>query len=190
MSKFKEYCKNNKALMEFIRYLIIGFSTTFINWGVTIVLTEFTGIDGIKLIGNAIIVIIAWIVSVVFFAFWMYKRFVFRSNSMQKDILVPEFIGFTSARLLTLAIEFVIVWIFCDLIGFNQTLYLGFTRMVDGVSVGTWGIPIGENYIVKLGACVIVTILNYIFSKLIIFKKGQKLSDEESKKEEEEKEEK
>lgn len=183
MSKFKEYCKNNKGLMEFIRYLIIGFSTTGINWGVTILFTELTGLDETK-IGNALIAVIAWVVSVIFFAFWMYKRYVFRSNSMEKDILLPEFIGFTSARLFTLIVEFVIMLVFCDILGIDEIIHFGFTRIVEGETVGSWGINIRENYIVKLGACVIVTILNYIFSKLIIFKKGQKLSDEEQEKEE------
>lgn len=177
MSKFTEYCKNNKGLMEFIRYLIIGFSTTGINWGVTILLTELTGIDESK-IGNAVIVVIAWIISVICFAFWMYKRFVFRSNSMKKEIILPEFIGFTGARLFTLVVEFVIMLIFCDLLGFDEVIRFGFTRVVEGVDKGSVGINIRENYIVKLGACVIVTILNYVFSKLIIFKKGQKLSME------------
>lgn len=178
MSKFKEYCKNNKGLMEFIRYIIIGFATTAINWGVTICFTELTGLDETD-IGNAVIVVISWIVSVIFFAFWMYKRFVFRSNSMKKDILIPEFIGFTSARLFTLVVEFIIMLIFCDILGFDEIVRFGFTRVVEGVDSGSIGINIRENYIVKLGACVIVTILNYIFSKLIIFKKGQKLSSEE-----------
>ena len=50
--------------------------------------------------------------------------------------------------------------------------------MVDGVAQGSWGIDVREYYIVKFGALVITTIVNYIFSKLVIFKKGQRISAE------------
>ncbi len=182
MSKTKDLFKSKQALMEFLRYLIIGFSTTFLNWGITIAFVELTELEKTD-IGYTIITVIAWVISTVFFAFWMYKFFVFRSKSMQPKILWTEFAGFTGARLLTLGVESVIMLIFCDILGIDEIIHFGFTRMVDGVAAGSFGFEIRESYIVKLGACVITTILNYIFSKLIIFKKGQKLSLEEAKKE-------
>lgn len=170
MKKLKSFLESKPGLAEFLRYLVIGFSTTFINWGVNIALTELFALDA------TLSVIISWIASTICFAFWMYKFFVFRSRSMQANILWGEFAGFTGARFFTLGVETVITLIFCKWLGFDEILHFGFTRMVDGEAGAMFGFGIRERYIVKLFACVIVTILNYIFSKLIIFKKGQKLS--------------
>lgn len=183
MSKISNFFKEKKGLAEFLRYLIIGFSTTFLNWGISIAFKELTALDDTP-VGNTIITVIAWTLSTVFFAFWMYKFFVFRSKSMKPKILWTEFAGFTGARLLTLGVESLIILIFCDILAFDHVIHFGFTRMVDGVAQGQFGFSIKEYYIVKLGSCVITTILNYIFSKLVIFKKGQKLSLEEIEKDE------
>ncbi len=183
MSKLSNLLKEKKGLAEFLRYLIIGFSTTFLNWGISIALKELTNLDDTK-VGNTAITVIAWTLSTVFFAFWMYKIFVFRSKSMKASILWTEFAGFTGARLLTLGIESFIILIFCDWLGFDHIIHFGFIRVVDGVQTGSLGFNIREFYIVKLAACVIVTIVNYIFSKLIIFKKGQKLTLDETEKDE------
>lgn len=165
------------SIMEFLRYLIVGFTTTGINWGVNILLTELTPLGDPSLkVGATIAVVIAWIVSTIFFAFWAYKIFVFQSRSMVPGVLWKEFAGFTSARLFTLVVEMGITYIFVDLIGFDHIIDIGFTRVVEGADVGGFSIPIRERYIVKLFACVIVTILNYVFSKLLVFRKGQKLS--------------
>lgn len=160
--------EKNGRIREILRYLVIGFSTTFINWGVTVIFTELIRVPG------SVSSIIAWIVSTLFFAFWAYKFFVFRSRSMKKTILYPEFISFTAARLLTLGIEFLIMLLFVDIIGLDDRMAIKFFREVDGEETKQiLRFTIGERYIIKLFACVIVTIVNYIFSKLVIFKKGQ-----------------
>lgn len=157
-----------EKINEFIRYLIIGFSTTGINWGSAIVLEEV--FHAPAWLGT----VISWIISVIFFAFWAYKFFVFRSKRMSFDFLVPEFIGFVSARLLTLAFEAGFMAIFVDLLGFDHIIEFGFTRIVDGTATAKFVLPIKEYYIFKLLATVVVTILNFIASKFIIFRKGQK----------------
>lgn len=168
---------DKQKITEFLRYLVIGFSTTFINWGVSIILEELIGMPG------WINTVISWIISVIFFAFWSYKFFVFRSRSMEKHILFTEFIGFVSARLLTLGVESLFIFVFVDWLGFNQIIRFSFTRLAEGKLAGSFYIDIKEFYIFKLFATVIITILNYIFSKLVIFKKGQKLSMEENSEE-------
>lgn len=172
MSKKKN---KNSSLGEFIRYLIIGFSNTGINWAVNILLTELTPLGNPEFkLGATIAVVIAWIVSTIFFAFWAYKLFVFRSKSFAPKILWTEFAGFTSARLLTLAVETGITFLFCTALGFDGQFDLTILRNGEDF----FEFALRDRYIVKLFACVIVTILNYIFSKLVIFKKGQKLSRE------------
>lgn len=175
--------KNKKEITEFIRYLIIGFSTTFIDWGISAVLKELTPLDQYD-IGNSIITTIAWAVSTVCFAFWMYKFFVFRSRSMRAGVLCKEFVSFVGARLFTWGLTALIFFVFCDMLNFDHIIRFDFTRVVDGASGGGFGIDVREFYIVKFGALVITTIVNYIFSKLIIFKKGQKMTLEEIEKDE------
>ena len=166
---------NREKINEFIRYLIIGFSTTLINWLSAIVFEEVFGM--VEWLGTAL----SWIIAIVFFAFWAYKFFVFRSRSMEKKILIPEFIGFTSARLLTLAFETGFIFVFVNLLGFNQALHFGFTRMIDGVASNTqFGITVKEYYVFKFIATVFVTILNYIASKLIIFRNANKSEEKDS----------
>lgn len=166
---------NREKVNEFIRYLIIGFSTTLINWLSAIVFEEVFGM--VEWLGTAL----SWIIAIVFFAFWAYKFFVFRSRSMEKKVLIPEFIGFTSARLLTLAFETGFIFVFVNLLDFNQAIHFGFTRMVDGAATSTqFGITIKEYYIFKFIATVFVTIMNYIASKLIIFRNANKGKAEEN----------
>ncbi len=164
---------NKEKIQEFIRYLIIGVLTTAINWVVAIVFQEL--FHAPAWLGT----VISWIASVVFFAFWAYKIFVFRSKSMKKELLIPEFIGFVSARLFTLGFETVFMAIFVDILGFDQAIHFGFTRMIDGVAGSQFGFQISEYYVFKLLATIVVTILNFIFSKFIVFRKGQKTSDAE-----------
>ena len=164
---------NKENVNEFIRYLIIGFSTTLINWVAAIVFEEVFGM--VEWLGTAL----SWIIAVVFFAFWAYKFFVFRSRSMEKNVLIPEFIGFTSARLLTLGFETGFIFIFVNLCGFDQAIHFGFTRMVDGVAGSQFGVTVKEYYIFKFIATVFVTILNYIASKLIIFRNAKANEAEE-----------
>lgn len=89
---------------------------------------------------------LAWLVAVLF-AFWSNKCFVFESKSWAPQIAVPEFIKFTGARLFSGVLETGILWLCVDQWHFH-----------DGLT--------------KLFASVVVIILNYVFSKLFIFRGG------------------
>ena len=156
-----------EKINEFIRYLIIGVLTTAINWISAIVFEEVFGL--VEWLGTAL----SWTISVIFFGFWAYKFFVFRSRNMEKKVLIPEFVGFVSARLHTLGFETGFIFVFVNLLGFNQAIHFGFTRMIDGVAGTQFGLTIKEYYIFKFIATVFVTILNYIASKLIIFRNAK-----------------
>ncbi len=96
-----------------------------------------------------VIVFIAWVFAVIF-AYIVNKLWVFQSKSFEKDVLVHEIVSFTGARVLSLGIEEVIFLIFVTWLHMSQG-------------------------IIKIAAGVIVVIINYIFSKLLIFKnKNQK----------------
>lgn len=89
--------------------------------------------------------IIAWVVAVVA-TFYPNKYFVFRKPFISVNDTLKEFISFVSSRLATLGIETFGLWLFCDLLHFN-------------------------GLIIKAILAVVVVILNYVFSKLFVFKK-------------------
>jgi len=88
---------------------------------------------------------IAWVAAVLF-AFVTNKLFVFESKSWEPKLAFKEFWQFVSARIFSGLLETGMLYLFVDVLGFPDA-------------------PI------KIIASILVVILNYIFSKLIIFKK-------------------
>ena len=96
--------------------------------------------------------ILAWIAGVLF-AYVTNKLFVFESRNRKGRQLWLEFGEFVGARLLSLVVD---------------VLFLEIT--VKGL--GWWDVPM------KILANIIVIIMNYVFSKLFIFKKKEETKDE------------
>lgn len=94
---------------------------------------------------NIVSTIIAWVAAVAF-AFITNKLFVFDSKSWEPSVALRELWTFTACRLGTGVIEVGMMWLFVDVLTFNGT-------------------------VMKLLTNFIVIVLNYIFSKLVIFKK-------------------
>ncbi|MCQ2511865.1 MAG: GtrA family protein [Lachnospiraceae bacterium] len=124
---------------EIITYVFFGFVTTVVNYGVFALCGHVFHFDVV--ISNAI----AWILAVIV-AFITNKLWVFESKKRDAKTLGREFAEFVIGRLITLALESVLLWIFVDKIGVNDL-------------------------IMKIITSVIVMAVNYIFSKFIIFKK-------------------
>ena len=89
--------------------------------------------------------VIAWIIAVIF-AYVTNKLFVFESKSWELKLVVREVISFGSARILSLLFE------------------TGFIAL----TVEVMGMP---KFISKIIASIFVVIINYVASKLFIFKK-------------------
>lgn len=89
---------------------------------------------------------IAWAVSVAF-AFVVNKLLVFRSTSWSRETALREAWQFVSARILSGLVETALLWVFVRMLRFDDR-------------------------IVKLAANVVVILMNYVLSKLIIFRKG------------------
>jgi putative flippase GtrA len=123
---------------EVIRYLFTGVCTTLLNLGTFYVLTNVLNIH--YLISNTI----AWIVGVVF-AYVTNRTFVFQSKSKNKKDVLREIISFFLARVLSLGVDQVLIFI---MIEFS---------------------PIGST-IAKLISNVVVVAINYLLGKFIIFK--------------------
>ncbi len=89
--------------------------------------------------------IIAWVIAVTF-AYVTNKIWVFESKSLEPKVLFAEIWKFVTCRLATGALDLVIMYIGVDLMH-------------------------GPSMILKIVSNVIVILLNYVASKIIIFKK-------------------
>ena len=91
--------------------------------------------------------VIAWIVAVLF-AYITNKLCVFNSETTDKKDLIRELLSFFGARIFTLVLETGFLMIFIDKLHFNDIL-------------------------MKVISNILVIILNFIFSKVFIFKKSK-----------------
>ncbi len=130
---------------EIWNYLIVGVLTTVVSlaikWGLL-----FTILDAKNGFQVQVAVIVSWIGAVIF-AYITNRIFVFKSKS--KNYL-KEISSFVLGRVATLLMEMFIMWFFVTLLKLNSdTWVLVFTLVCQ----------------------VLVTIFNYILSKLFVFKK-------------------
>lgn len=128
---------------EIINYLFFGVLTTIVSL-VTYYLLVFTILNPENAIELQIANIISWIAAVTF-AYITNRKYVF--NSKNKNIL-KEMTKFYSSRITTLILDMSFMYIFVTKLKFSDK-------------------------IIKLIVQVIVTILNYILSKLLVFKKRE-----------------
>ena len=164
-------------IKEFILYALFGVLTTVVSWGSYYLFSNlFSGMNsevalnlGFTSFHMKLGVVLANVVSIILamvFAFFTNKVWVFNSKSFAADVLKKEAALFFSTRLATALLEFLLVPILSGL-GFD-TWVLGFPFLkilhlnhILGQAEGT---------ISKIFASVFVVILNYVFSKLLIFK--------------------
>lgn len=102
--------------------------------------------------------VISWIITVIF-AYFTNKIWVFESKSWKANVLVKEIVSFFGARVFSLVVEEAGLWLMIDQMD------------MGGISWDILTFSISGNMIAKIIMQVIVVILNYVFSKLIIFKK-------------------
>ena len=89
--------------------------------------------------------VISWIVSVAF-AYLTNKPWVFKSHDWSMKVVAPELTKFVACRLSSLIMSVAILFVFTDLLGFDGN-------------------------VMKLATSVLVVIVNYVGSKLLVFKK-------------------
>ena len=134
-----------KKYEEIINYLVIGGLTTLVNLIVKYALL-FTILSAENPVQLQTAVIVSWIVACLF-AYITNRKIVFKSKS---EKIIKEFVSFVTARLITLGMEMLIMYIFVTVLRLNSNLW-----------VVVWSIV----------AQVVVVVANYVFSKLFIFKK-------------------
>ena len=157
---------------EIIMYLIFGVATTLVNFIVTFGLQKVFNLNEIAetlgkgsskykllyFVANAI----AWLVAV-FFAFVTNKKYVFESKTKGAKAYFTEMGKFFGARGVTGAIEITLPSIL-QAMGLTQSLFSF------------------EGFWAKAATAVIVIILNYVFSKIFVFR-GKKNTEKASSKE-------
>lgn len=102
--------------------------------------------------------VISWIITVIF-AYFTNKIWVFESKSWKANVLLKEIVSFFGARVFSLVVEEAGLWLMIDQMD------------MGGISWDILTFSISGNMIAKIIMQVVVVILNYVFSKLIIFKK-------------------
>ena len=132
-----------KKYEEIIIYLIVGVMTTIVSWAAAFLGKLLLDVDVSW--QNTLNNTISWMVGVLF-AYPLNRKWVFKSKNPK---ILKEFLGFASSRVSTLIMDIVIMWLTVNVIGMNY-----------------W---IAKIFI----SSVIVTIANYVFSKLLIFKKKE-----------------
>lgn len=137
-----EFLKRNQ---EIIAYLFWGGMSTVVSWGSYAL---FNGVCHMSLVlANGL----SWLCAIVF-AYFTNKLWVFKSKSWKWEVLWREAGLFLSARIITGILELVLVPLF---------VVLGMNQKIAGV----------EGALSKIVVSIIVIILNYVCSKLVIFKK-------------------
>lgn len=126
---------------EIINYLIVGVLTTIVSLATYFICT-FTFLDPANKIELQIANIISWIFAVTF-AYFTNRIFVFKSKN---ENMFKEATSFVGSRILSLFMDMFTMFLIVSVFHFND--------------------KIG-----KLASQVIVTIANYILSKLFVFKK-------------------
>lgn len=133
---------------EIINYLLFGAMTTAVSWGTYSLFVK--GIGMTVSVGN----VLSWICAVLF-AFFTNKLFVFESKSWAPATAIREFVSFIGARLFTGVIEWVGVPFFST----------------HGLTYPLFGV---KGLLSKIVVSIVVIILNYLFSKFLIFFKKEK----------------
>lgn len=149
---------------EIVSYVFFGVMTTIVNLAVFYLTKQLFAAIGWNGVFNSIVPedskivelfsggseyldanLIAWVAGVIF-AFVTNKLFVFESKSWKPSVAGKEFTGFVGARVFSLVVEMLGMFVMVTLLTWNEL-------------------------VAKLIVGVVVIIMNYIFSKLLIFRK-------------------
>lgn len=124
---------------EIVNYLIVGVMTTVVSW-IAYYISISLFLDTEDPVQLQIANIICWVTGVAF-AYVTNRRFVFKST--EKNIL-KEAVQFSSSRLSTLFLDMIVMFLMVTLMGINDIIS-------------------------KFVSSVLVTISNYLISKLFVF---------------------
>ncbi|MBR6045658.1 MAG: GtrA family protein [Ruminococcus sp.] len=162
---FEDFYKRNKGALMYLFFGALATLVNFVAAGVSKSLLEKAGAstDAISTLSTSI----AWVIAAAF-AYVTNRTWVFHSMIKSKRGILAEALSFFSGRLFTYFVEMFMMWLFYSVIGFNY-------------------------WVIKIIANIVVLILNYVISKLIVFRKkkekvpeaaaGEEITDEAADKE-------
>lgn len=149
-----------------IIYVFYGVLTTLVNYiahfGLRFAFTDLTGVDTASLsailkatensgVSSSAATTFSWVVALIF-AFFVNKFFVFEADDRSKSAYLKEFLSFAGGRLFSYLCELLIMFVCVDVCHLNEL-------------------------IIKLACGVVVMILNYFFSKFLVFRKKNNTND-------------
>lgn len=133
-------------------YLFFGILTTLVN----IICFQVFGLifgKSAYLLSNAL----SWVIAVAF-AYVTNKIWVLKSKSWSIDVIKTEMPAFLSARVFSLILEEIGLWLMIDILKFEKFSFEFLSVLITG------------SLIAKLIMQFIVVLSNYIFSKFLIFR--------------------
>lgn len=135
---------------EAFLYLSFGLLTTVVNYASFLLFLQFLGYDKVLTVNT---------ISFVFassFAYITNKLFVFQSKSWGFKVLCKEILSFFSARILSYFFEQIGLYVSTDIMNLERFSIFG----IDGILIS------------KVILSFLAVLLNWVFSKFFIFKKG------------------
>jgi putative flippase GtrA len=167
---------------EILTYLVTGVLATLISWGsypplLKLFVYLFGENNSIHIIKDFDINILtasffSWLFAFSF-AFITNKIWVFESKSWERKLVTKEFFGFLASRAFTGVLEVVCVPLFVT-IGLDGL----FTTILQKLHINI-AVLYSDGMCSKIAVSVIVVILNYVFSKLFVFKNKKESNESE-----------
>ncbi len=151
-----------KKYEEIIVYIFFGVLATIVSWGSYAVFERVFHLSVI--VSNTL----SWILAMVF-AFFTNKVWVFKSKSFESKLVAREFVSFAASRAVTGVIELVGVPLL-EKAGLDSIFY----NIVYAMKLEKIGVLLTKGIYSKVILSIVIVILNYVFSKLIVFRKAQK----------------
>lgn len=159
---------------EIVVYIIVGFMTTFFCWGLAWLCKQFI-FDVTDSFQNFLSNTVNWVAGVTF-AFPLNRKWVFKSKNPH---FMQEYFKFAMSRITTWAVDVLIMWIFVNV--------WTFIPIIEKVALSR-GTVLAEDTLVTINywiakifiSSVVVMIVNYVFSKLLVFKKKKDVEENTS----------
>ncbi len=140
---FEPFFQKNREMLMYLFFGVMTTAVSFVTAGIAKYLCENAGL-GKSAVSN-ISTVVSWICAVTF-AYVTNRIWVFDSKVKGKKGILTEMVSFYGGRVFTLLVEMGMMWLGYSVMGINY-------------------------WVTKIVANIVVLILNYVISKLFVFKK-------------------
>ncbi|MBR1392923.1 MAG: GtrA family protein [Ruminococcus sp.] len=151
---FEPFYKKNKAVLIYLFFGVLATAVSFVTAGISKSILEQAGATKTVISNGSTGT--GWVCAVIF-AYITNRTWVFHSKVRGAGNIMKEAASFCGGRLFTLGVELLMMWVGYTLLDFNY-------------------------WIVKITANVVVVILNYVISKLMVFREIKEKNEAADKK--------